>query len=512
MKAWKKTILYILSLALCLSMVGVETYAAGSCIVTSGDTARSGGRVYVTVSVWANNLYGFSGSLSYSDNLTLKEITQNVGGKWDVSYNNGVVVGQDLAMSSPLNSQTVAFTATFDVSSSAKTGDTVYVKFNGIEGSDGSSSPLSINGDTWERTVAAAPSGNNQLASLSCSNATLSPAFSGSTTNYSCTVPFSVSSLDLSYTKSDSGASVTVSGNSLVVGENTVTLTVKAANGSEKYYTISVTREQDPNYKAGTDAALRELTIEGAALSPKFNPNVTEYVAYVPFETGEVTLCGVPRDEKALGCSDKTVSLPLEGDNTVEFTCTAEDGITVATYTVHVYRMPAYAGGTLSWETPEPDAEPPEPEVPMIQFPMTVMLPLVGEVSTLLVGGIAMALVLILLFLLGFLIGRSGRVESGYEEAEEGPAPGLALEELAREELRPAAVYELKPAELKKVPTEQPERSDAEEERELRAEETEPADEADLTEEKTPDFHTEAADKAVAEMSLDDLLRDIRNL
>ena len=88
---------------------------------------------------------------------------------------------------------------------------------------------------------------------------------------YSCTVPFAVTKLDLNYKKSDSGASVSVSGNDeLAVGANTVTIKVTAANGETRTYTIEVTREQDPNYKPSTNGKLSALTIEGASLSPVF--------------------------------------------------------------------------------------------------------------------------------------------------------------------------------------------------------------------------------------------------
>ena len=98
-------------------------------------------------------------------------------------------------------------------------------------------------------------------------------------------MPYAVESLNLSYKAADGSARVSVSGNTLVVGSNTVTVTCTAATGAKKNYTITVTREQDPNYKPSTDALLKELTLDVGYLSPTFSGAVTEYVAYVPYET-----------------------------------------------------------------------------------------------------------------------------------------------------------------------------------------------------------------------------------
>lgn len=501
----KKTISRIsalfLALVMMISMLCMTAFAAPSASFSGSSSVQAGNSVTLTLSVSGGNIYGLSGTLNYGSGLSFTNYSCSASG-WGMEVN-----GTKFSAYGTSSTSGAILTVTLKVDSSLAKGTALSASFGDIVVSDGEAD-TSLGTASWNGAVAAAPSGDNTLASLSCSNATLSPAFSKSTTSYSCTVPFSVESLDLKYTKSDAGASVSVSGNSLVVGENTVTVTVRAANGSEKYYTISVTREQDPNYKASTDARLKELTIEGATLSPRFSPAVLEYVAYVPFETREVVLHGIPKDEKAMGCSDKTVSLPLDGDNVVEFTCTAEDGITVETYTVHVYRMPMYAGGALLVEVTDPNAEPPEPEIPTAEIPLVVKLPLVGEASTLLVGGIAVGVVLILLFLLGFLIGRSGSEEIEYE-VEEDSRPRMVLEDLDKKDLKPAITYELKSAETEKGNTEETEIVFEEEDlsaEEIPAEEIPEAGEDPLTREEAE------ADRAAAEMSLDELLKDIRDL
>lgn len=104
-------------------------------------------------------------------------------------------------------------------------------------------------GDTGTTTTPTLSS-DNTLKSLVLSSGTLSPAFSSKTKNYTATVDNSVTSLAITAAPTNAAAKVTsVSGNdNLEVGENTITITVKAENGVTTTYTIVVTRrsETDP--------------------------------------------------------------------------------------------------------------------------------------------------------------------------------------------------------------------------------------------------------------------------
>ena len=90
-------------------------------------------------------------------------------------------------------------------------------------------------------------SADNSLKSLVLSAGALSPKFSPSTTSYTATVDYSVTSIAITAVPSNSKASVvSVSGNEgLKVGANTVTIIVKAENGVTSTYTITVTREEE---------------------------------------------------------------------------------------------------------------------------------------------------------------------------------------------------------------------------------------------------------------------------
>ncbi len=108
-------------------------------------------------------------------------------------------------------------------------------------------------------TAQTSQSSDNTLKSIVLSNGSLSPAFSPKIKNYTATVDNSVTSLSISATPANSAAKVTaVTGNdNLQVGENTITITVKAENGVTTTYTIVVTRREatDPDNSENTEEA-----------------------------------------------------------------------------------------------------------------------------------------------------------------------------------------------------------------------------------------------------------------
>ena len=424
----------VITLALCLVMLWPQTALAAPSASLSGDSSiQAGSDVTLTLKVSGNNVMGVEATLNYDSSvLEYRSYSGKLSG-WDVVPNGTKFVMYGVG--NPINSSTSVVSVTFRVKSGLDVGTALSASFSDITVSDGNSDS-SVPSASWSGKVGAAPSNNCAISSLTCSNATLSPEFSSSNTAYTATVPYDVTELKLDWRTADSGARVSVSGNSLVVGENTVTVTCTAPSGAQKYYVITVTRKQDPNYKPSDVALLADLKLDAAPLSPAFSGAVTDYVAYVPFETKSATLTGVAKDEKALQVTEDTRQLINEGETVMSVTCTAEDGVTKKTYTVHVYRMPKYEGIIPTMEIIDPNAE---PEIPSFAVPMVVTLPLIGEVSTLIVAVVAAVLVIVLLFLLGFLIGRSGRSSGDYDD--EPPTP-------------PAPRYKEEPKAAHKAPVE----------------------------------------------------------
>ena len=85
---------------------------------------------------------------------------------------------------------------------------------------------------------------DNNLASLSISPGTLSPAFSPNVTKYTSSVGADCAHLVVSAKANDSNATVSVSGTRMDPGNNTTTITVTAQSGDKKVYTIYTTKAE----------------------------------------------------------------------------------------------------------------------------------------------------------------------------------------------------------------------------------------------------------------------------
>ena len=409
-KSTSSLIKLLLTLTLVIAALLPQRAEAASASLSGSNTVQAGSTVKLTLSVSGSNIMGVDATLDYDSSVLEFTNYDNQLSGWTM-VNDGmkfVLYGVD-----PISSSSV-LSVTFRVKSDLAAGTALSASFKNITVSDGAAD-TTLSPASWSGKVDAPLSSNCDLSSLNCSNATLSPSFSKSTTYYTATVPYAVESLNLSYKAADGSAKVSVSGNSLVVGSNTVTVTCTAATGAKKTYTISVTRQQDPNYKPSTDALLKELTLDVGTLSPTFSGAVTDYVAYVPYETKSAKLTGVAKDEKALRVTEASAQLAQEGDTVMTVTCTAEDGTTSKTYTVHVYRMPKYEGIIPTMEIIDPNI-PPEP--PTYSIPMTVTMPLVGEMATTTALIIGAALLVIILLLVGFLLGRIGH-GGGYDDDDD---------------------------------------------------------------------------------------------
>ena len=84
----------------------------------------------------------------------------------------------------------------------------------------------------------------NTLDSITVSDCTLDPAFNSATTEYSCTVKNSVTTVNVNATATSSKSKVRGLGaKDLVEGKNTLPIRVIAEDGSEKIYNVNVTRK-----------------------------------------------------------------------------------------------------------------------------------------------------------------------------------------------------------------------------------------------------------------------------
>ena len=527
----------------CLLPVTAE--AAGASFSGSG-SVRAGDSVTVTFSVSGSNIQGITAVLHYdSSALTLTGTRQLIGDSWSVEMNGGNLLAYNDHLDNPINGSSAVLAVTFRVKSGVAAGTKVSATITDIVTSDGNSDQ-SLNDASWSASVAPPPSGNANLSGLSCGSYALSPSFSAGTTEYSVTVPYDVSRLPLDYSAADGGANVSVSGNQLSVGVNTVVLTVTAANGATRRYTISVTRQPDPTATLSSDADLADLTPSEGKLTPAFAPNITEYAVYVPYETTKLSLSATAKDSKALGVTQPDAALK-QGDNVLTVTCTAEDG-TTRDYTVHVVRMPGFAGTLPQIGEPEPEAPAPEPDDQQPGPFRSLWTALCAPVDLPLLTGrwvplyAILALQLVVLLVALFFVGRSvgisrsrrrildrlARMEQPEPQEPQEPQPEpehepIAQPEESAQEPAPAASAQpeapepeipLEPSELPEVPEpDQPEAPDpapAESEPAPVEPET-PAPEAESAAPEEPET-PESEEKTLDRESLDALLEEIRNM
>ena len=465
-----------LSMLLVMSLLPQQAHAASASLSASSSYLRAGNSFTLYLYVSGSEVAGIEASLSYdSSALTYDGYSNSIGGNWVLSESNRYFTMYN-SSGDTFSSSTRLIALSFTVKSGASAGDDLSVSISGTASEGGSDRSFSA---SWSDEVLPPLSGNANLDDLWCYNADLN--FTGST-EYSITVPYSVSSLDLDWDRAHSGSYVSVSGNSLSVGSNTVTITVEAENGNTKRYYIYVTREQDPNYVPSSDATLSNMAPSTGALSPAFHTDLADYVLYVPYETTTLNINATANDSKAKGVSlvrrvlipaqeipadettpsvnqDTTANSnptgelkpvepqfrilatdePLpEGETLYVLTCTAEDGVTTKDYIVHVIRMPLYAGMLPEIIPPvtepvEPEPEP-EPTTYNISLPLVMTLPYVGEITlqqAALGALIALGVVLFLLLLIVWLIGRAGGKRRTLRKlAKAGAQPSAPQEDL----------------------------------------------------------------------------------
>ncbi len=118
----------------------------------------------------------------------------------------------------------------------------------------GSATSSGDDSDREEEGASTSKSGDNSLSSLTISKGSLSPAFKGSVTEYTAQVGSDVSEITVTPVTSNSRATiVSITGNKdLKEGKNVITVLVRAENGTEASYRITVTKGQTSSDTSGS--------------------------------------------------------------------------------------------------------------------------------------------------------------------------------------------------------------------------------------------------------------------
>lgn len=202
-------------------------------------------------------------------------------------------------------------------------------------------------------------SSQKSLETISISKGNLTPAFSADVTEYTASVDYTDTTFDLSLAPSSSKAKCYVNGQEVTsgsvsvplnIGENTVTVSVKAEDGLVSTYTIKITR-----VAAASNPDLQTLTLSSGILNPAYAAGTLNYTASVLYGVSSVDVTVVPVEatstmtidgENATSGVAKAVSLAV-GSNSVPVVVTAQDN-SVKTYILDITRAAASANADLA--------------------------------------------------------------------------------------------------------------------------------------------------------------------
>lgn len=115
-------------------------------------------------------------------------------------------------------------------------------------------------------------SSNNYLKEITLDKGNI--LFNKNTLEYSTTVYYDVTKINVVATPEDSKATVTINSPNLLVGNNLITIVVKAENGATRTYKITVIR-YDENVKMSDNNNISTLKVLGHEID--FKPDVLEY-------------------------------------------------------------------------------------------------------------------------------------------------------------------------------------------------------------------------------------------
>ncbi len=234
-KVFKIFLVLTVVIGILSSFLAINTFAAGTVISFNKKSLTVGDSLTVTVTVNpGEKMYGVSCLINYDDNVLEYKSGNAEGG-----------AGSLRIVESPSGDTKVSYALTFSAKAAGTSAVSVSDCIYSAMGANGSEEKATSGASANITVTNAALSANANLKSLSLSSGTLSPAFSAGRTSYTVNVKNSVTELKVYATAADSAAKVAVSGESaLKLGTNTRTVTVTAANGTQKVYTITINRSE----------------------------------------------------------------------------------------------------------------------------------------------------------------------------------------------------------------------------------------------------------------------------
>lgn len=183
-------------------------------------------------------------------------------------------------------------------------------------------------------TVTESKSKENDLKQLTINIEGMTPEFNKDITEYYVVTDLKTEQINVTAIPVDEKATVTISGNTaLKEGENTITIGVKAEDGTTKMYYIYVNKVDDIVL---ANAQLEDLQITDYNIFPNFKPTIYNYNIDIKNNTQKLEITAKPERENATVTIEGNENLK-EGENIIKVIVTAEDGKTVRTYKIKAY-------------------------------------------------------------------------------------------------------------------------------------------------------------------------------
>lgn len=185
---------------------------------------------------------------------------------------------------------------------------------------------------TTTKPVEEEKSNNANLKSLEVDNQELVPSFSTNTVAYTMQVTNTITELNIKAEPEDEKATVSIQGNkNLKEGENLVTISVSAEDGTVKIYEIQVTRLKEMTL------GLASLKIEDTNIDKQFKSDLYQYEITIKEKT-QLEIEAVANDEKATVEIIGNENLE-EGENVITIIVTSQDGNEKVTYQIKAKKL-----------------------------------------------------------------------------------------------------------------------------------------------------------------------------
>lgn len=348
----KKITLFCMLILFFIMIFSGKVNAASASISASSTTVNVGDEVTVTITIngaaWNIHVSGavtadYAGNTPDAENTTKvekKKFKASAVGTYKVSLQGDVTGSEDTSAKKVSDNLTI----------------TVKEKSNNVTNNNATTNNTANNNkDNKTNTTETTKSNNANLSNLGIKPNDFK-GFKASKTSYDVTVPNDVEKITVYATAQDNKAKI--KGNEsqkLKVGKNTLNVVVTAEDGTQKTYTINVTREEvnsteenisntttnetssekTQETQSETNSDLKNLSIKGYTLNPSFSPNVYEYKVDV---NGDVSSLDIETEGSSHNVSVDIVGNEnlTEGENTITVLVYNEETKQNSTYQIIV--------------------------------------------------------------------------------------------------------------------------------------------------------------------------------